>query len=46
MRVILASNGAFVLTDEEGNMGSHYHGFSVPGSNCRLLYLKWVSRGE
>jgi glycogen debranching enzyme len=27
MRVVLASNGAFVLTDEEGNMDSRYHGF-------------------
>ncbi len=27
MRVILADNGAFVLTDEEGNMTGRYHGF-------------------
>ncbi|WP_048151353.1 glycogen debranching N-terminal domain-containing protein [Palaeococcus ferrophilus] len=27
MRVILASNGAFTLTDEEGNMKNRYHGF-------------------
>jgi glycogen debranching enzyme len=27
MRVILASNGAFTLTDEEGNMTGRYHGF-------------------
>jgi len=27
MRVTLSNNGAFVLTDEEGNMAGRYHGF-------------------
>ncbi|MBO8173639.1 MAG: amylo-alpha-1,6-glucosidase [Thermococcus sp.] len=26
-KVVLAFNGAFVLSDEEGNMNKHYHGF-------------------
>ncbi|WP_297488071.1 glycogen debranching N-terminal domain-containing protein, partial [Thermococcus sp.] len=27
MRVTLSNNGAFALTDEEGNMTDKYHGF-------------------
>ncbi|AHF79751.1 amylo-alpha-1,6-glucosidase [Thermococcus paralvinellae] len=26
-RIVLSHNGAFVLSDEEGNMNKHYHGF-------------------